>query len=307
MNILIRNAKKVRIRANFFLYKTNREKYLQYKCKKKLGYKINLENPQTYNEKIQWLKLYWYDERAKKCVDKYEVRHYIKEKGYENLLNELYGVYDSFDEIDFKKLPEQYVLKVTHNSGGVVVVDKKHPLNMEKAKQKINLAMSNDYFVQSQEWVYKDMRPRIICEEYIESEDGEQAKDYKFFCSNGKVQFLFVASDRGYINGRPTTKFDFYTPDWKLLPVQQGYPTSGKVLPVPQNLSKMIEIAEDLSKDFPHVRVDFYNEFEKIIFGELTFFHFSGTKKFNPAEYDKTFGQYIDLSNIKKKVYADEQ
>lgn len=299
--------RKVKLKLNFIKYKINRERFLIKKCRSRLGYEIDLENPKTYNEKLQWLKLYWYDDRATQCVDKFEVREFITSKGYGHLLTELYGVYDSFSQIDFSAFPEEYVLKVTHNSGGVVVVNKKNPLNLEKAKNILNKSLKRNYYIQSQEWVYKDITPRIICEEFIKSEDGEQSKDYKFFCFNGQVKFLFVASNRGYSNGKATTKFNFYTPKWEKINVENGYEPSPNDINKPDNLNDMIKIAEELSTDFPHVRVDLYSEFDRIYFGELTFFHFSGTTKFKPKEYDEYFGRYLDLSKITKTVYADEQ
>ncbi|EEV38227.1 hypothetical protein ECBG_00496 [Enterococcus casseliflavus EC20] len=302
-----RLGKQLKIRLNFLLFKINREKFLIRKCNKLLGYKINFSNPQTYNEKIQWLKLYWYDEKAKTCVDKFLVRDYVEKKGYKDILNELYGVYNNFDDINFDVLPNSYVLKATHNSGDVIIVNENKPLNMKIARKKLDKLMKTSYFQQSQEWVYKDLKPRIICEEYIESENNKQAKDYKFFCFEGKVKFLFVASDRGYSNGKVTTKFDFYTPEWNKIDVQNGYPQSEYIMDKPKNLDEMIKIAETLSKDFPHVRVDLYNEYNEIRFGELTFFHFSGTTKFDPFDFDQKFGQFIDLSKIKKTVYADEK
>ncbi|MDT2823842.1 ATP-grasp fold amidoligase family protein [Vagococcus lutrae] len=299
--------KRFKIWLNYKRYLSSRERYVEKKARKLLGYQINLNNPVTFNEKLQWLKLYWYDERVPRCVDKYEVREYVKGKGLGDLLIPLHGVYDNFEEIDFSGLPAKYVIKVTHNSGGVVVVNESSPLNIDEARKKINNSLSRNYFFQSQEWVYKNLMPRIICEKYIEPEDGSVPKDYKFFCFDGKVKFLFVASDRGTKNNICTTKFDFYTPEWEQIEVEQGYKRSTAPIQKPDNLSDMIRIAEKLSDDFPHVRVDLYNESNKIYFGELTFFHFSGTTKFVPEKYDEIFGEYLNIDNISKVVYADEQ
>lgn len=167
--------------------------------------------------------------------------------------------------------------------------------------------MNRNYYHQSQEWVYKKIQPRIICEKYIKPVDGITPRDYKFFCFEGKVKFLFIASERGYKDGKATTKFDFYTPEWELLEVKQGYERSSTKLDKPSNLNEMIEIAEKLSEDFPQVRVDLYNEDNEILFGELTFYHFSGTTKFEPEIYDDIFGRELDINKITKVVYADEQ
>lgn len=305
--MIIEILKRIKIKANYSIYLKNREKFIKKKAKNRLGYEVNIENPITFNEKLLWLKLYWYDRSVPQCVDKLEVREVIKSKGYSNLLIPLIGEYKSFQEIDFTKLPDEYVLKATHNSGGVVVVNKKNPLNIKEAEKILTNSLKRNYYDQSQEWIYKKLEPKIICEEYLKTKDNKIPRDYKLFCFNGKVEFLFVASERGYSNGKPTTKFDFYTRDWDLIDVKQGYDRSNTLIKKPDNLSEMIDIAEDLSKDFPQVRVDFYNEENVIKFGELTFFHFSGMTKFEPNEYDKIFGDLLDISNVVKTVYADEQ
>lgn len=265
-----------------------------------LGYKLNLKSPQTLNEKMQYLKLFEYKGNpiVTMCTDKFAVREYVKSKDCEEILNELYGVYDSADEIDWKKLPQRFVLKCNHGSGGNIICYDKESIDYEESKEKLNRWMHSEFGLERVEFSYEGIERKIICEKLIETEDGLPPKDYKFFCSYGEPKLLFVASDR--YEGK--TKFDYYTPDWQWIDVRNNHPNAGPK-PRPVMLDKMLEYASKLSKDFPIVRVDLYCENDTIIFGELTFLHFGGVTAFEPKEYDQVFGELfpIGVTAIKEK------
>ncbi|HHX81325.1 MAG TPA: hypothetical protein GX692_09735 [Acholeplasmataceae bacterium] len=279
----------IRFKA-FVLYP---EATISFEYKRRIGYKPDLKNPKTYNEKLQWLKLYWYDPKATICADKYLIREYVESKGLKHILNELYGVYDNVEQIDFQKLPEKFVMKVTHGCGQNLICKDKSKINWKKEKRKFKIWLRTNHYYNSLEWVYKDIKPRIIVEKLIETQDNKPPKDYKFFCFNGEPKYIFVASDRG----ENTTKFDFYDLEWNHLAVKNHYPNSNEAIPKPLKLQDMIEHSKVLSKGFPHVRVDFYMEKEKVIFGELTFFHFSGSEPFEPIDFDYKMGEYLELPN----------
>lgn len=272
-------------------HKVNPEWIIKVNFKKRVGYTANLKAPKTFNEKLQWLKLYWREPKAAQCADKYGVRQYVSNQGYEHILNRLIDVYEEVDNIDFDSLPNKFVLKATHGSGMNIICTDKSKLDIQKSKKLMKKWLKQNYYFHSFEWVYKDIKPRIICEEYIETIDGKAPKDYKIFCFDGVPKMLFVASNRG----KGTTKFDFYTCDWELLDLKQHYPRSGKQEERPVALEEMLSIATGLSKGFPHVRIDFFYESGKILLSEMTFFHFSGTQPFEPIDYDYKMGEWLVL------------
>lgn len=286
------------IKYDFFSRIISDEVFIKKLFRKKMGRNVNLKKPTTYNDKLQWLKLNWYNPDAVKCADKYEVRDFVKNRIGANYLNELYAVYDSIDKIDLSILPNSFVLKGTHGSGFNFICRDKSQVNWKTEFKKMKRWLKINYYWQNREWVYKKIKPRIICEKLLVDEEGKLPKDYKFFCFDGEPQFMFIASDRGV-----GTKFDFYDLEWNKIPVSQYYPTSNYTIPKPENLEEILELSRKLSKGFPHVRVDFYLNEHDIIFGELTFFHFSGTKKFVPEIYDEIIGEYLDLSTIYNKKY----
>lgn len=263
--------------------------------KRHAGYKLDLKNPKSFNEKLQWLKLNWYDSRATICADKYSVREYIKDKGLEHILNDIYGVYESVEEIDFELLPNEFVMKVTHGCGQNLVCKDKSKINWNYEKKRFEKWLKTSHFYDSLEWVYKDIKPRIIVEKLINTADGKPPKDYKIFCFDGVPRYLFVASDRGEY----TTKFDFYDCEWNKIDVTNYYPNSSTLIEKPNELAEILKYAEILSSGFPHMRVDFYIEQGNVIFGECTFFHFSGSQSFNPKEFDYEMGKYLKLPTKK--------
>ena len=268
------------------------EKFLLKLYEMKMDKKLNLENPQSFNEKLQWLKLHDRNPEYTKMVDKYEVRKYISEKIGEEYLVPLLGVWDSFDEIDFDKLPNQFVLKCTHDSGGIVICKDKSKLDIAAAKKKISKCMKRNFYWQNREWPYKNVKPRIIAEKFMTDESGTELKDYKIMCFNGKFRCSFVCSERYSNDGLRVTFFDT---DWNKMPFERHYPSSSKDIKKPVNYEKMIELAETLAEGIRFVRIDFYEIQGKIYFGEITFFPGSGTEEFTPEEWDYKLGEMIKL------------
>lgn len=257
---------------------------------------INFKNPRTYNEKLNWLKLNYRNPRYTKLVDKYEVKKYIADIiGNEYIIPTL-GIWKNFDDIDFDKLPNQFVLKCTHDSEGIVIVKDKSKLDIKEAKKKIEDALKYNFFYIGREWPYKNINPRIIAEEYMEDNTDKELKDYKFFCFDGVVRAMFVASDRG----AGDTKFDYYDTEFNHLDLIQHYPNNKNRIKKPINFGKMKELAKIISKGFPHVRVDFYEVNGKVYFGELTFYHFSGFQPFYPNRWDEIFGEWLKLPSKEK-------
>lgn len=257
----------------------------------KVGYRLNLKNPKTFNEKLQWLKLYNRNPLYTLLVDKYEVRKYVAEKIGEECLIPLIGVWDKFEEIDFSTFPNQFVLKCTHDSGGVVICKDKSKFDYELAKKKINDSLKRNYFWTLREWPYKDVKPRIIAEQYMEANPIEGLPDYKIFCFNGEPKIWFTVTNR--CNGDP--RCDYYDFEGKHLPFEQGYKNSSSIVNPPATLGQMREYARKLTEGMPHCRVDFYSVKEQVYFGELTFFDSSGMEPFEPREWDEKLGNWIEL------------
>lgn len=251
----------------------------------------NLKNPKTYNEKLNWLKLNDRNPLYRKIVDKYEVKEYVSNIiGNEYIIPTL-GVWDYFEDIDFEALPEQFVLKCTHDSEGLVIVKDKSKLDKEFVKQKIKISLKQNFYYIGREWPYKNVKPRIIAEQYMEDHIYSELRDYKFFCFDGNPKAMFIASDRASGN----VKFDYFDLDFGHLDIKQKYSHTDKPLRKPETFEKMIELSKILSEGFPHVRVDFYEVDGKVYFGELTFYHFSGFMPFEPSRWDDKFGSWLNL------------
>ena len=254
--------------------------------------RLDFKNLQTFNEKTQWLKLYNRKSEYINMVDKYAVRSYIAEKIGEEYLIPVLGVWDNPDDIDFDILPQQFVLKCTHNSGlGMCICKDKQTLDVEKVKKDLRKGLKQDYFITSREWPYKYVKRRIVAEEYMADESGTELKDYKVFCFDGKVELIEVDFDRFKNHKR-----NLYTPNWEFIDAQIEFPNDkNKKIEKPQALEKMLEIASKLSKGMPHARVDFYSVREKIYIGEITLFHGSGMEKFTPEKLNIRLGELIKL------------
>ncbi|WP_448379491.1 ATP-grasp fold amidoligase family protein [Fervidobacterium sp.] len=272
--------------------------YLKLKYRIIFGKKLNLNNPQTFNEKLQWLKLYDRNPMYTMLTDKYEVRKYVAEVIGEEHLIPLLGVWERFEEIDFDKLPNEFVLKPTHTSGDIFICKDKSKVDLTELRKIVNKWLKREYYWFHREWPYKNIKPRIIAEKYMVDDSGVELKDYKFMCFNGKPKILFVASNRHLEGG---VKIDFYDLDWNLLPFERHYKRSGKVMPKPRSFNKMIEIAEKLSQGIPFVRVDLYEVDGHPYFGELTFYPGAGFEEFTPEEWDYIIGSWLQLPSWKSK------
>lgn len=257
--------------------------------------RLNLENPKSFSEKLQWIKLYDRNPYYMKLVDKYEAKIVAESQIGEEHIIKTYGVWDNFDDIDFDKLPEKFVLKCTHDSGCVVICTDKNSFDINAAKAKINKGLNRNYYWIAREWPYKDVKPRIIAEEYIESNAQGGLKDYKFFCFDGEVKALFIASDR--YDKSEELKFDFFDSDFNFIEAYNGHPSSNGHVAKPGNFEEMKAIASKLSKGFPEVRIDLYSVGDKIYFGEYTFFSNSGLVPIEPESFDLELGSYIKLPN----------
>ncbi len=266
--------------------------YISLKYLMRFGKFPDLKDPKTFNEKLQWLKLHDRKPVYTTMVDKYEVKKYVADKIGEEYIIPTLGVWDSFEDIDFDSLPDQFVLKCTHDSGGLVIVRDKSKIDIEAAKKKISGSLKTNYYYHGREWPYKNVKPRIIAEQYMEDCSGE-LPDYKFFSFDGFTRAMFIATDR--FNEGEETKFDFYDMDFQHLPFTNGHPNSEKEIKRPQSFEKMVELANELSKGIPQLRVDFYDIDGKVYFGELTFSHWSGMMPFDPNGWDETFGEWIKL------------
>ena len=267
--------------------------YLKLVFIQRMGKKANLRNPRTFSEKLQWLKLYDRNPEYTTMVDKYEAKEYVAEKLGDEYIIPTLGVWNKFENIDFDSLPEQFVLKCTHDSGGIVICKNRDDFDMESARKKINKSLKTEYYWTTREWPYKKVRPRIIAEQYMEDAKTEELRDYKFFCFNGEVKALFVATERQ--KKGEEVKFDFFDADFNHLDIRQGHPNASVLPEKPETFEKMKELAAVLSKGIPQIRVDFYEVNGKIYFGELTFSHFAGMVPFEPEEWDRTFGDWIKL------------
>lgn len=264
--------------------------FLKFRYYCEFGKRLNLKTPRTFNEKLQWLKLYDREKSYTKLVDKYGVREFItKEIGSEYLIP-LIGVYDTFDEINFDVLPNQFVLKCTHDSGGLIICTDKSTLDLKQARKKLNKCLKRNFYFFGREWPYKGIEPKIVCEKYMADGSSSELKDYKFMCFNGKVKCSFVCSNRNSSTG---VNVDFYDIDWNLMPFQRHYNNSGVKIDKPKNYDKMIELSEKLSKHMIFLRVDFYEVEGKLYFGELTFYPGSGFEEFTPESYDYLLGSWI--------------
>lgn len=272
--------------------------YIRCMFHSRMGCSLNLENLKTFNEKLQWLKLHDRNPLYTELVDKASVKDFVaKHLGDEYIIPTL-GVWENFDQIDFDKLPDQFVLKCTHDSGGLVICRDKSKLNIDEARQKINKSLKNRYFYHGREWPYKNVPPRIIAEKYMEDESGGFV-DYKFFCFNGVVDCVMVCIDR-HIHD---TKFYFFDKDWNLkrLNIRGKNAPADFTLRKPSCMDQMFEIAAKLSKGIPYVRVDLYEVKGRVYFGEMTFFPDNGFDSNLLPETDLYFGNLIDLTKMENK------
>ncbi|EOU1888146.1 glycosyl transferase [Clostridium perfringens] len=259
--------------------------------------RLNLNNPKTFNEKIQWLKLYWQDPRVAKCADKYDLREYVEQCGISEILNPIYGVYRNVDDINFNELPKKFALKGTHGCGYNLICKNKYELDIEKAKETAKKWLKSRYAYTAAEVQYDKMEPKIIIEKFIDGIDGESVIDYKVFCFNGKPYVTMVCEERGE-NKR--AKYYFYDNEWNIKPynneskniINEGH---NKHANKPKSFDDMIRYSKILSKPFPFVRVDFYDVNGKPILGEMTFTPCGGIDSRLDSKIDLLLGKLIKL------------
>lgn len=265
------------------------EMYLKFVFKGFLNKKLNLENPRSFSEKLQWLKLHDRKPEYSNYADKYEVRKHIAETIGEKYLIPLLGIYDCVDEIDWKSLPNKFVLKCAHGSTSNIICTDKEKLDIEASKIKLKKWMKKNWYWYGREWPYKYIKPRIICEKFISDKDTTP-DDYKVLCFDGKAKLIEVHMDRF-----ENHKQDFYDEKWNKKLISQGNTISDIVYPKPIELEKMIELSEKLAADMIHVRIDWFIAYNKLYFGEITFYDGSGFMPFVREEYDYLLGSWIHL------------
>lgn len=275
--------------------------FAQWYFTKRTGKKLDIGNPRTFDEKIWYLTLYDHNELKPKCTEKYNVREYVKECGLEHILNDVYGLYEHFDEIEFDKLPNEFFIKCTHTSGCNVIYSKASQFDMRYYRNEFEFWLKRSYYWIGREWNYKDIPARIICEPVLRDSLGKLPIDYKFFCFGGKVEIVSIDIGVADENGEHSENYyrNIYNREFKLLPVKETREIYGGTVPRPENYDKMVEYAEILSKPFRHCRVDLYNVEGRIYFGEITFHHGSGCNNFEPQEWDEKLGDLINIEGLK--------
>lgn len=272
--------------------------YLQIVHKLMTGKKLDLENPRTYSEKCQWMKLYYQRPELTTMVDKYEAKKYVAERIGSEYVVECYGVWDNFDEIDFDSLPNQFVLKSTHNSGGYVICKDKNNFDLEEARNKMEKALRQKNFYFNREWAYKNVRPRILAEKYMDSLGRPESIEYKITCMSGVVKTVTVCSGIAHAayEQRHNDNFDR---NWVRQNWYARYKPTGKDFKKTPEIEKMIELSEKLTQDIPQVRADWYVHEGKIYFGELTFYTWGGWPIFTPDDWDEKMGEDFILPREK--------
>jgi hypothetical protein len=261
----------------------------RYRISKLVGYKIRINNPQTFNEKIQWLKLYYKNPLLSVCADKIGVRKYVAENIGENYLIPIHKIYNSYKDIKIEDLPNSFALKAAHGSKWNIICHQKSMLNSNEFYCNIKKWGNTNYFWFGYEYAYKNIKPRYICEQLI-LDKGKMPNDFKFFCFNGNPTYIQVDVNRYDKHQRI-----FYSPDWELLPFTLGFEKYNGIIEKPKKLSEALQIAKKLSKEFPFVRVDLYLLNEQIYFGEMTFYPGEGSERFTPSYWDRKMGELLKL------------
>ncbi len=280
-----------------FYKRMSDEKLLKKMFKATMGRELDLEDPKTFNEKIQWLKLYNRRPEYIIMADKYKVRDHISEKLGEDYLIPLLGVWNDPNDIDFDSLPDKFVLKCNHNSGvGMYICDDKSKLDAKRVRSELRKGLNENYYLKNREWPYKDIPRRIIAEKFMTDEETGELRDYKFFCFNGKVDCVMLCMERS----TGDTKFYFFDRAWQLLRLNKRGKAApeGFTLPKPSNIDEMFDIAEKLSEGMPFARIDLYSVNGQTYFGEITFFPDSGFDGNLLPETDKRWGDMLDISAI---------
>ena len=265
--------------------------YLKLMFHLRVGYSLNLEDPKTFNEKLNWLKIYYHNPIMPMLADKFAVKEIVaKLIGQEYVVNN-YGVWDDFDDIDFNKLPDKFVLKTTNDSMGVIVCKDKKSFDVLAAKKQIGKGSKSNYFYAKREWVYKDIPRRIIADQYLEDGTGMQLRDYKFWCFNGVPKYMYftIKGEKSYEN--------FYDMDFNIVDIDHGFKRFVPEFVRPEAYEEMKHLAEIISKDLPFARIDFFYVKGKVYFGEVTFYDWAGMRAFSNYDTDLKLGELITLPN----------
>lgn len=258
-----------------------------------VGKKLDLKNPKSFNEKLQWLKLYNRKPAYSTLVDKFAVKEYVAKAIGEQYIIPTLGVWDHFDDIDFESLPEQFVLKCTHDSGSIVICRDKETFDKGAAKKKLEKKLKKSFYWAFREWPYKNVKPRIIAEKYMQDDVHPDLKDYKFYCFNGEPKFLYLSQG---LSNHATAKISFVSLDWEKMPFHRtDFAEFEELPPKPANFDLMVEFCKKLAKDIPFLRVDFYDINGQLYFGELTFFPGAGLTPLKPEEWELKLGEWIEL------------
>lgn len=271
------------------------ELYLKLLFRLNVGYKLNLDNPMTYNEKMQWLKINYRVPLFTRMVDKWEVKDIISDKIGRQYIAKGYGVWSDFEDIDFNKLPDKFVLKPTHTSGSVVICSDKKDFDKKAAKKLLNKALKQQLFYLSREWPYKNVQPRILAEEFLDIGNNNDLLDYKFYCFNGEPKMMYVANAKSGVE----RIISYYDMSFNKIDIIKPKMIENVSVNKPVNFEKMKTIARKLSYNHPFIRIDFFEVNGELKFSEYTFYHSDGMSPFYPIEWDYTFGRWIDLDNIK--------
>ncbi|MBP5162479.1 MAG: hypothetical protein ILP16_05825 [Spirochaetales bacterium] len=291
--ILGKNVISVFYRSLWFL---SDERYLRLIYRLRMGKKLDLENPRSFNEKLQWLKLNDRNPEHTRMADKIGMRSYVSERIGDGHTAAILGVWNRFNEIDFNALPDRFVLKTTHDSGSYIICRHKSKLDMSQARRKLERSLRRNYYRTTREWQYRDIQPRIIAEEYLD--DGNEClTDYKFFCLNGKPYFMYVEQETAHDPGQTIVDMDF-----NLMPFLMEDRRNAEMPQKPLLFDQMREYAEKLAEGTPFLRVDLYCIGKTIYVGELTFYHYGGFIPFNPAEWDLKLGEKLDIERIRSRI-----
>lgn len=293
-------------RVPFIAKRISDDKYLRIQYRSVFGKPLNLESPHTFNEKIQWLKIHDRKPEYSTMVDKYEVKKYVADRiGAEYVIPTL-GVWDKFEDIDFNSLPNQFVLKCTHDSGGLVICRNKAEFDIEEAKCKISRSLGHNFYWMGREWPYKNVKPRIIAEQYMKDENSASGlTDYKFFCFNNEVKMLYVSQG---LEDHATARISFYDLNGHKMPFhRKDYKPIEGNFKLPYNFQEMLDISQKLANEVgaPFVRIDLYSIAGKTKFSEITFSPCAGMIPFEPAEWNEITGNWIRLPEESERRQPD--
>lgn len=269
------------------------ETYLKKKYRIRFHEELNIDDPQSFNEKLNWLKLNFHDPRLTNLADKYAVKQIVRELIGDEYVVPNYGIWKSFEEIDFSKLPNQFVLKGTHDSGGAFVCRDKATFDFDSVRKQLSRNLKRDFYLAGREWPYKNIPHRIIADKFLDDHTGTELRDYKFWCFNGKPVYMYLT-----IKGKNVYE-NFYDMEFNIAHINHGFPRHQPEFEKPEKFDEMKNLASILSEGLPFVRVDFFLVEGKIYFGEFTFFDWGGHRPFVNKEMDLELGKLIDLSEVK--------